>query len=70
MLEVSNLNYASASTVAFQRLSVIATDLALALGVRTCWHGVARAKGRGRRFWSFFGLIFRQVRIWSGHPMV
>ena len=45
MLQVTNLNYASAETVAFQRLSVIVTDLVLAWGVRTCWLGVARAKG-------------------------
>lgn len=48
MLEVTNLNYASAETIAFQRLSVIVTDFVLALGVRTCWHGVARAKGVGK----------------------
>jgi alpha-1,3-glucosyltransferase len=44
MLNVSNLEYASRETVLFQRLSVIVSDLVLAVGVRTCWIGVASIK--------------------------
>lgn len=45
MLKVQNLNYASPPTVLFQRLSVIAADLALAFGCRTCFDAVAALKG-------------------------
>ena len=45
MLEVSNLNYDSAQTVLFQRLSVILADLMLAYGARTCYHGVSQLRG-------------------------
>jgi alpha-1,3-glucosyltransferase len=34
MLKVANLNYASANTILFQRLSVIAVDVVYFLGVR------------------------------------
>jgi len=36
MLDVHNLNYKSFETLAFQRLSVIVTDLVLAFGVHVC----------------------------------
>ncbi len=33
MLQIANLNYASANTVLFQRLSVVAVDIALLLAL-------------------------------------
>ncbi|KAG7516549.1 putative dolichyl pyrophosphate Glc1Man9 c2 alpha-1,3-glucosyltransferase [Solea senegalensis] len=45
MLLVENLNYASASTVLFQRLSVIATDVVFIFAVRECCRCVQEQKG-------------------------
>lgn len=42
MLVVTNLDHATRSTVLFQRLSVIAGDLILALGVKRCFVGLKR----------------------------
>ena len=36
MLDVRNLNFASESTILFQRLTVITTDLVFALGAKQC----------------------------------
>ena len=37
MLEVTNLDHASPSTILFQRGSVITTDIVPALGTELCW---------------------------------
>ncbi|TRY63455.1 hypothetical protein TCAL_00872 [Tigriopus californicus] len=42
MLVVTHLNHATRSTILFQRLSVIAGDLVLALGVHRCFGGLKR----------------------------
>nr|CAG4644824.1 EOG090X06YP [Leptodora kindtii] len=45
MLKVENLNYASEKTILFQRLSVIATDVIYALGVKKCVESLSQQKG-------------------------
>ncbi len=47
MLIVKNLEYASHATVLFQRLSVILSDLILAVGVSECHKGIVTLRGRG-----------------------
>ncbi len=44
MLKIGNMNYESAATIVFQRLSVIVTDLILALGVLSCHKGLKTTK--------------------------
>ena len=44
MLVIKNLNYKSVQTVLFQRLSVIMTDLMLAVGVKICCNAITHHK--------------------------
>ncbi|KAA0720088.1 putative dolichyl pyrophosphate [Triplophysa tibetana] len=46
MLVVQNLNYSSAATVLFQRLSVIVADALLFYGVKECCNCLQEAKGK------------------------
>ncbi|XP_077296866.1 ALG6/ALG8 family glucosyltransferase xit [Arctopsyche grandis] len=57
MLVLTNLNYASANTVLFQRLSVVFTDLILALGAKRCCDSLLDSKSKFLVFLLVFGNI-------------
>ncbi|KAF3705491.1 putative dolichyl pyrophosphate Glc1Man9GlcNAc2 alpha-1,3-glucosyltransferase [Channa argus] len=64
MLVVENLNYASPSTVLFQRLSVIFTDVVFIYGARECCRCVKEQKGsRDVLIWPSF--ILAVLLLWN-----
>ena len=51
MLKVANLNYRSFETVLFQRVSVVVSDLVLAVGLKLCVNAMAvNNDGSSNRF--------------------
>lgn len=53
MLQVKNLNYASAETVLFQRLSVIIADLVFAYGTKECCQYLSTSGVKKSSKWAF-----------------
>ncbi|XP_038563994.1 probable dolichyl pyrophosphate Glc1Man9GlcNAc2 alpha-1,3-glucosyltransferase [Micropterus salmoides] len=64
MLLVENLDYASPSTVLFQRLSVIATDVVFIYAVRECCRCVQEQKG-ARDVWNRPPFVLAVLLLWN-----
>ncbi len=63
MLRVDNLDYASPATVLFQRLSVIASDLVLAWGVKTCSDAACDGARRPSKFGEMSLLVLANAGL-------